>query len=158
MAVHIKKLSSVHTQIHQALSDKLDLSHAAMSARACLVGLLAALSASPDVVDVRFRGPLLPSNAEAKGIIQAGAANNNFPYHDVGLTGVNQVAGVADSGGLLSCPATQYHCMLLLLNGVSGGCLVVQLAKSGRYIRPCICVSISYLVCVLISVVGVVSE
>lgn len=96
--IHVHKLNSIHSRVEQGIRDKTDVSSHTMAARSCLASLLAALVANKDVIDVRFRGPIRLLNANAKAIIQSGAVNSNYPYHDVGLTGEGLVAGVADSG------------------------------------------------------------
>jgi hypothetical protein len=108
-SLHIRNLDTVHGQAEKALRQIQDVSAPVQSARSCLASLLAALASNRHVIDVRLRAPLRLLNANAKAIIQSGASNGNYPYHSKGLTGVSQVAGVADSGIMLKTKPHQAY-------------------------------------------------
>ena len=63
----------------------------------CLVELVECAAMSGHVLRVAFGAPLALMNFEARGITESGWAGFE-PYRDSGLTGMNQVCGVADTG------------------------------------------------------------
>ena len=63
----------------------------------CLADLIERAAGSPKVLRVALSAPLKTVNYEARGITESGVAGYE-PYRMAGLTGKNQVCGLADTG------------------------------------------------------------
>lgn len=63
----------------------------------CLYSLVSALSSHDYAISVSIQGRPVLLNYDAKGVAQSGVAGWNS-FHDKGITGENQIVGIADSG------------------------------------------------------------
>ena len=63
----------------------------------CLYSMVSTISANNDVLSVSMQSRPVLLNYDAKGIVQSGVSGLNS-FHDKGITGENQIVGIADSG------------------------------------------------------------
>jgi hypothetical protein len=64
------------------------------SAKTCFAALLASLASHPTTADIRFNTPKKTSNYLIRGIMQADAVVQSYPYTNVGIDGTGQVVGI----------------------------------------------------------------
>lgn len=67
------------------------------SSETCFATLLAILAAHSSTADIRFNTPKKTSNYIIRGIMQAEAAVQTYPYTNVGIDGTGQVVGIGTS-------------------------------------------------------------
>lgn len=68
-----------------------------VSSSLCLMSLVEAFAADPNVLSVSIEGRPVLLNYDARGVAQSGTSAST-PFTDAGILGTGQVVGVADSG------------------------------------------------------------
>jgi hypothetical protein len=109
--LHTDELSQQHLRHQESIdlktnpSTSSDDSDTISLMKSCYADLLATLSLDDDVIDIRIRSNYQTFNDRGKSIIQSDTISTlSYPYTVAGLTGVDQIIGVGDTGvDELSC-------------------------------------------------------